>query len=516
MSLSISSVFDANFYRGANADLAGLNDAQALSHFEAYGLNEGRSFSPLINLSFYRSSNSDLADFNNSQLLNHLENYGVAEGRTFSPLVDLNYYRANNSDLASFNNEQLFNHLENNGISEGRGFDPLFSLGQYKSLNSDLANLNNSQLLNHLEINGINEGREFSPYFDFNYYRANNQDLANLNNSQLLQHFEIYGINEGRKSSPYFDAGFYKANNPDLASLKGINLVEHFQEYGLYEGRQAASEYAGNTLSTAPELTIGSNYTQVLEHVGSSDPVDYYQFSLNQASTVTISDYGFSRSVGEQILDSNGQVVNSRNSAVYNPDNSVVGNVGQSISLSPGTYYIGIQPQAGNTDYEFYLNATTPNNQSQPTNTPVGTLQTQLLNTFWGNGIGVSAAQTGDEQIDFLSDGSYIMAQIVHGVGIDSYLISSDTVTRGNFTVNGSTIQLDPQTIEVTNYHLGMSDRYGLPLLATTQKSNVSNNTPISYSASLQSNNNMLVLTDTNGNAITYSKGEDIYAIGYG
>ncbi|MEH2296533.1 hypothetical protein [Nostoc sp.] len=359
MSLTTSSVFDANFYRAANSDLAGLNDAQALSHFQAYGLNEGRSFSPLINLNFYRASSSDLAKLNNSQLLDHLENHGVAEGRSFSPIVDLNYYRANNSDLASFNNEQLFNHLENNGISEGRYFDPLFIFGQYQSVNSDLKNLNNSQLLNHFEINGINEGREFSPYFDFNYYRANNKDLANLNNSQLLQHFEIYGINEGRKSSPSFDAGYYKANNLDLASLKGINLLEHFDFSGEFEGRQAVSNYADNTFDTARKLTIGSNYTQVFEHVGSSDLNDYYQFSLNQASTVTIWDYSFSRSIGEQIVNSNGQILNSRNSAVQNQisANSVVGNPSLTISLNPGTYYIHIQPQAGNTDYQLFLNA---------------------------------------------------------------------------------------------------------------------------------------------------------------
>ncbi|MHC5859456.1 hypothetical protein [Nostoc sp.] len=288
-------------------------------------------------------------------MLNHLENYGVAEGRSFSPLVDLNYYRANNSDLASFNNEQLFNHLENNGITEGRSFDPLFGLGQYKLLNYDLANLNNSQLLNHLEIYGINEGRDFSLIFDFNYYRTNNQDLANLNNSQLLQHFEIYGINEGRKSSPYFDAGFYKANNPDLASLKGINLVEHFELYGASEGRQAASDYAGNTFNTARQLTIGSNPTLVLEHVGSSDPNDYYQFSLNQASPVTIKNYSFSSSINEQLLNTRGQILASSNTTY--DQNSSIYKATQSISLTPGTYYIHIQPQAGNTDYEFLITA---------------------------------------------------------------------------------------------------------------------------------------------------------------
>ena len=52
MSLNISNVFDANFYRAANSDLAGLNDAQALSHFQAYGLNEHRHFSPLSGFEF--------------------------------------------------------------------------------------------------------------------------------------------------------------------------------------------------------------------------------------------------------------------------------------------------------------------------------------------------------------------------------------------------------------------------------------------------------------------------------
>ena len=41
-------LFDASFYRAENQDLAaaGLTtDAQLFSHFQAYGLNEGRAFS---------------------------------------------------------------------------------------------------------------------------------------------------------------------------------------------------------------------------------------------------------------------------------------------------------------------------------------------------------------------------------------------------------------------------------------------------------------------------------------
>ncbi len=428
MSLNINDVFDANFYRAANPSLAGLNDAQALSNFQTSGLNQGLSFSPLIDLNFYKASNADLANLNNSQLLDHLENHGVAEGRSFSPVVDLNYYHDLYSDLKSFNNEQLFNHLKNNGITEGRFFDPLFSFVEYKSLNSDLTNLNNSQLLNHFEINGLKEGRDSSPYFDFNYYRANNKDLANLNNSQLLQHFEINGLNEGRSASPFFDAGYYKANNPDVASLKGMDLLEQFDLHGNFEGRQAASEYAGNTLNTARQLTIGSNYTEVLEHVGSSDPVDYYQFSLNQASTVTIYDYGFSRSVGEQILDSTGsRILTNRNSAVSNPGgNSVVGTPSQSISLNPGTYYIAIQPQAGNTDYNFYINA-------------IGLAQSQLVGSWTGKDTNNSKTT-----LYLYNDKTYtdMVTTTTTPTGSNSDTLKFLTV-NGTYSITGNTIRFD-------------------------------------------------------------------------
>ena len=71
-------LFDANFYRAANSDLQGLSDAQALSHFQNYGLNEGRHFSPFVDLDFYRASNSDLASFTNRQAYEHLHRFSTS------------------------------------------------------------------------------------------------------------------------------------------------------------------------------------------------------------------------------------------------------------------------------------------------------------------------------------------------------------------------------------------------------------------------------------------------------
>lgn len=192
-------------------------------------------------------------------------------------------------------------------------------------------------------------------FIDLNFYRANNSDLTSLNNNQLLQHFQIYGISEERKSSPFFDFGYYRASNPNLvtANLRGIQLLDNFISSGIWQGRPSASDYAGNTLSTARPLAIGStNVTLIGESVGSSDSSNYYRFDLNRASTVSIASSGFSRSVFEEVLDSRGQVLSSRNSLVYSfPNANITGNYPQSIPLAAGTYYVRIQPQAGNTNY---------------------------------------------------------------------------------------------------------------------------------------------------------------------
>lgn len=234
-------LFDANFYRAANSDLAKLSDAQASSHFQAYGLNEGREFSAFVDLNFYRSSSSDLSTFSNKQAYEHLQKHGVAEGRSFSPLVDLKFYQQGNTDLKGLSNEQLLQHLQQNGVGEGRQFSAIVDLNFYKAANADLSTFDNKQALQHLEIHGMNEGRKFSLPFDVNYYKSLYADLAaaKLNNEQLVEHFAAHGVNEGRASSRSFDVKTYLATNTDLKAA-GYNYdqaLDHFALYGYKEGR---------------------------------------------------------------------------------------------------------------------------------------------------------------------------------------------------------------------------------------------------------------------------------------
>ncbi|MEP0869441.1 hypothetical protein NDA01_06480 [Trichocoleus desertorum AS-A10] len=275
-------LFDANFYRAFNPDLAGLTDEQASSHFLTYGLSEGRIFSPFVNLQFYQARNPDLAAAgltSNQQLFQHLQDFGVAEGRAFSPFLDLDFYLANNPDVNQAfagNREQALQHLQTYGLSEARIFSPFVDLNFYLANNPDVAAFygnNRFGVLQHLQMYGLNEGRAFSPFVDLNFYLTNNPDVNQAfagNRHLALQHLQTYGLNESRKFTPFFDLNYYKTNNPDLidAGLNNTQLLQHFQMYGLRESRVFSPAFDLNYYrSLNPDLVAaGLNERGIYEH----------------------------------------------------------------------------------------------------------------------------------------------------------------------------------------------------------------------------------------------------------
>lgn len=412
-------LFDANFYRAANADLRGFNDTQALNHFRSFGLNEGRAFSSLVDLNFYRASNSDLAGFNNRQAYDHLSNSGVKEGRRFSAFADLNFYRNNNSDLKSLSNEQLLDHLRSFGLKEGRSFSQFVNLNFYRSDNGDLARagLNNNQLLDHLAISGLKEGREFSAFIDLdyylkanadvnqafagnrllalghletsgmqegrafsrfvelNYYLSKNSDVNQVfagNKIRAFEHLVSFGINEGRQFSTTFDADFYRNNYTDLknAGLTNPQLFDHWVMYGAtVEKRIGSADTGGNTVETARDLgSLNNGEASFSGAVGGTDKNDYFRFTLNESRDIKINLSGLSGdldivlldSKGSPLLDSKGQpMVDSKGSALTAPH--ATGAATEEISyfnLGAGTYSLRVYQGETNasSDYNLSLN----------------------------------------------------------------------------------------------------------------------------------------------------------------
>lgn len=369
-------LFDANFYRVANSDLSSLSDAQALSHFQKYGLDEGRAFSAFVDLNSYRGSSLDITNSNNRQAYNHLQDYGLVEGRYFSPFVDLKFYRESNSDLAGFENEQALEHLQNFGISEGRRFSPFVDLNLYRAANPDLraSGWNNKKLFEHLVISGAAEGRRFSVAFDSNYYRNNNLDLAGkaLNNRQLLEHFESNGLGEGRASSESFNVNYYLANNSDLKAL-GFNnqqAEEHFEIRGFEEGRLGAPS-SQSFISTDPSNTFNSPFSldvlngsrTISQYIGSADKDDYYRFTLasNSDFNLSVSDLSNGTTSVRILVDDNGNgEVDSPDDYVYTAFGTYNEKASISSLLGAGTYFIQVNAFSGstNTNYTLQLSAT--------------------------------------------------------------------------------------------------------------------------------------------------------------
>ncbi len=301
--LTLRDLFDADYYRANNPDIARFDDRRAFEHLENYGIQELRTFSPFFDIGFYLENNGDVRNVfaplfsrellaidkgvalqgaNLRLVVDHFLNNGVYEGRRFTPLpIDLEFYRANNPDLANFDRSQLLNHLIELGVNEGRKVSPEIDLNFYRSTYPDLARLSNIELLQHFNNFGRQEGRVAVPtigqnllLFDAEFYRASNQDLpANIRASdrELTQHFLNFGRNELRKFSPFFDARYYIDNNPDLR-LAGIDTnqeaLDHFQRFGLNEGRRFSQFFDVNYyLANNSDLrAAGFNRQQAFAH----------------------------------------------------------------------------------------------------------------------------------------------------------------------------------------------------------------------------------------------------------
>lgn len=449
------SLFDANFYRASNSDLAGYSDAQAQAHFQQYGLNEGRSFSAFVNLALYRASNPDLGSFSNQQLLDHLQTYGVQEQRQFSEFVDLGFYQLSNRDLASFGGEQLLEHLQRFGVNEGRSFSPFVNLNFYRSNNGDLAGMSNRQLLEHLKVYGIQEGRRFSEFVDLSFYRSGNPDLSSFTFAQALTHLAVFGLKEGRQFCPAFDANDYRSLNADLAALgpSNLQLLQHFEIYGVSEGRISASRFNNPVyLANNPDLqAAGFGYQEALQHfvtfgnsegrsgsdyaghnlaaargiastnttidfVGLGDSDDFYRFVISTSTNFSAALTRLTANADLQVLNSNGGVIQAANAA---------GNTSEAIALTlnPGTYYLRVYPGSANQSTNYLLSTAAATPQS------TGTMALgQNLFTVGesGGAVSVSVVRTG---------GSAGVATVDYTTVDSTALAGQDyTFTRGTVT----------------------------------------------------------------------------------
>jgi trimeric autotransporter adhesin len=109
------------------------------------------------------------------------------------------------------------------------------------------------------------------------------------------------------------------------------------------------ADSAGNTLATAKNLGALTGTRSLQEFVGTTDPNDYYRFTLSSSSYLTVSLNGLSADGDVQLLNASGQQIAISNGPGVNAESITA-------SLAAGTYYIRIYPEvANNTSYNLGL-----------------------------------------------------------------------------------------------------------------------------------------------------------------
>ncbi|MEN9234439.1 MAG: PPC domain-containing protein, partial [Gloeomargarita sp. DG02_1_bins_92] len=136
-----------------------------------------------------------------------------------------------------------------------------------------------------------------------------------------------------------------------------LSRIRQKQDQGVLniQGEAIAVEFstdlAGNTLSTARNITLGSTTRTFNDWVGSVDTHDFYKFTLNETSEVRFSLTGLTGDANLGLLNAQGQWVTwSWNGGTANE--SIVR------ALAAGTYYLGVYSNSTSAHYTLSAAAT--------------------------------------------------------------------------------------------------------------------------------------------------------------
>ncbi|WAS05959.1 pre-peptidase C-terminal domain-containing protein [Gloeomargaritales cyanobacterium VI4D9] len=240
------------------------------------------------------------------------------------------------------------------------------------------------------------------------------------------------------------------------------------------------TDLAGNTFGTARNITLGTTPTTFTDWVGSRDTLDYYRFTLNQASVVNLSLTGLSADAQLGLLDANGR---------WLAWDWRTGTASESITreLNAGTYFIEVRQGSGSTHYNLNASATpilpvvtiqatdaeaaetnlgqTPN-PGRFTLTRTGST-THALTVNYSIG-GTAIGGTGSNA-DYTIGGTSTSVNFTNRMGTVTFAAGASTAFIDINPINDSEFE-DPETVILTlvnnsNYLVGTSNRATVTIL---------------------------------------------------
>ncbi|GAA6618922.1 hypothetical protein [Scytonema sp. NUACC26] len=166
-------------------------------------------------------------------------------------------------------------------------------------------------------------------------------------------------------SSSAFNIKVYLANNSDLkaAGFTDQQAYTHFLVYGLNEGRQG-SDYAGNTLEKARNISVGGQETSFTDWVGNADTNDFYKLNLVGVNNLTIALNTFSDINMKLIRDTNNNGASDLEETIASSTSTSVSSKELKLnSLASGIYFLQVYSGAdanGHYDVKFVATPTPP------------------------------------------------------------------------------------------------------------------------------------------------------------
>jgi hypothetical protein len=254
---------------------------------------------------------------------------------------------------------------------------------------------------------------------------------------------------------------------------------------------------AGNTLSNARAITVGSSATNYTDWVGSTDTNDYYRFSLANTSNFNLGLAGLTSDADVELLNSSGSVI---------VDSSNSGTASESISrqLNAGTYYIRVFPYSGNTNYNLSVSATplapvdnAGGNPSTARAITVGSTTTSYTDwvgsTDTNDYYRFSLANTSNFNLGLTGLTSDADVQLLDGSG--NAIVSS---TNDGTASESITRQLNAGTYYIRVFPYSGNTNYNLSVSATPSDNTLSTARAITVGSTTTSYTDWVGSTDTN------------------
>lgn len=191
-----------------------------------------------------------------------------------------------------------------------------------------------------------------------------------------------------------------------------------------------------DTLATAyqvNDLIVGNTPTVFSGAVDDSDPLDYYQFSLSEASNLNVALTNLTADADVYLYNQDGSVALNRSFRGGSRDEAI------NQALVAGTYYLGVRQSSGSTDYNLLLSTTL-----------IGSIiSAGLPSNLLPAEFEVSALPTPYTRNGFISGIPPIPTWL--GNTADVYKVHLETARTVNISLTGLTADLDLRLIQDTN-----------------------------------------------------------------